>query len=374
MAGCSPSLPESDSTDFQILTYLTKLDEALGHKARLCDGPSNIFSLHRLWAVRQRSCMSYHPTTHADLVDRPWNDEPSELEPAPARTVAAELLPLAKEAAAACRRHEVRQHERELRTEEPSSRPSGSDAVCLWSDAELQTELGVVQRIQAALAQRPGQLAAMEAYCDYGMTDWVSDCLFEAAERGHIQTAVALFDTWDQLGPELPAEQLGSKARLLLCGRQLEAAKIAAQARLEREPENPDALEAAADIFQACGDLEAAERYARSYVAVARQRGDVGDLSCALYTLADVLLDRGDLDAATALDDEADALMLDDEEIDDDYDILVDREHDPHCHFCGASAHSQPARLPVVRAEPKIGRNQPCLCGSGTKYKKCCGR
>jgi preprotein translocase subunit SecA len=52
----------------------------------------------------------------------------------------------------------------------------------------------------------------------------------------------------------------------------------------------------------------------------------------------------------------------------------MDGEHDPHCRFCGTSAHSQPARLPKVRAEPKIGRNQPCPCGSGTKYKKCCGR
>jgi len=26
------------------------------------------------------------------------------------------------------------------------------------------------------------------------------------------------------------------------------------------------------------------------------------------------------------------------------------------------------------RTEPKIGRNQPCPCGSGKKYKKCCGR
>lgn len=23
---------------------------------------------------------------------------------------------------------------------------------------------------------------------------------------------------------------------------------------------------------------------------------------------------------------------------------------------------------------PNIGRNAPCLCGSGKKYKKCCGR
>lgn len=30
-------------------------------------------------------------------------------------------------------------------------------------------------------------------------------------------------------------------------------------------------------------------------------------------------------------------------------------------------------REPERRAEPKIGRNDPCSCGSGKKYKKCCG-
>ena len=29
---------------------------------------------------------------------------------------------------------------------------------------------------------------------------------------------------------------------------------------------------------------------------------------------------------------------------------------------------------PIVREEAKIGRNDPCPCGSGKKYKKCCGR
>ncbi len=33
-----------------------------------------------------------------------------------------------------------------------------------------------------------------------------------------------------------------------------------------------------------------------------------------------------------------------------------------------------PARDTYVRKEPKIGRNDPCPCGSGKKYKKCCGR
>jgi hypothetical protein len=30
--------------------------------------------------------------------------------------------------------------------------------------------------------------------------------------------------------------------------------------------------------------------------------------------------------------------------------------------------------IPVVRDSPKIGRNDPCPCGSGRKYKKCCGK
>jgi SEC-C motif-containing protein len=28
---------------------------------------------------------------------------------------------------------------------------------------------------------------------------------------------------------------------------------------------------------------------------------------------------------------------------------------------------------PLRRTEPKVGRNDPCACGSGKKFKKCCG-
>jgi SEC-C motif domain protein len=33
-----------------------------------------------------------------------------------------------------------------------------------------------------------------------------------------------------------------------------------------------------------------------------------------------------------------------------------------------------PQPVQVVRQGPKIGRNDPCICGSGKKYKKCCGK
>jgi SEC-C motif domain protein len=29
---------------------------------------------------------------------------------------------------------------------------------------------------------------------------------------------------------------------------------------------------------------------------------------------------------------------------------------------------------PIRREAPKVGRNDPCTCGSGKKYKKCCGK
>ena len=40
----------------------------------------------------------------------------------------------------------------------------------------------------------------------------------------------------------------------------------------------------------------------------------------------------------------------------------------------GNSSSSEKSHTPIVNSEPKIGRNDPCPCGSGKKYKNCCGR
>jgi uncharacterized protein YecA (UPF0149 family) len=40
----------------------------------------------------------------------------------------------------------------------------------------------------------------------------------------------------------------------------------------------------------------------------------------------------------------------------------------------GAAPEGVPAAPKTVRHDgPKVGRNDPCPCGSGKKYKKCCG-
>ena len=38
------------------------------------------------------------------------------------------------------------------------------------------------------------------------------------------------------------------------------------------------------------------------------------------------------------------------------------------------ASHTQGASVTVKRSAPKVGRNDPCPCGSGKKYKQCCGR
>jgi len=40
----------------------------------------------------------------------------------------------------------------------------------------------------------------------------------------------------------------------------------------------------------------------------------------------------------------------------------------------GELREAQPERMQVRRSYPKVGRNDPCPCGSGKKYKRCCAR
>ena len=53
----------------------------------------------------------------------------------------------------------------------------------------------------------------------------------------------------------------------------------------------------------------------------------------------------------------------------------IDRDphvHGPDCDHDHEHDHDHVA-APIRRSEPKIGRNDPCPCGSQKKYKRCCG-
>lgn len=59
------------------------------------------------------------------------------------------------------------------------------------------------------------------------------------------------------------------------------------------------------------------------------------------------------------------------EDDEDDWDGVLPFDGEPSS---GGHGYYQELGMPIVRVEPKIGRNDPCPCGSGKKYKKCCGK
>ena len=49
--------------------------------------------------------------------------------------------------------------------------------------------------------------------------------------------------------------------------------------------------------------------------------------------------------------------------------VCVQHEMD---HLMGKTIHNREVKLEPTKVEKKVGRNEPCSCGSGKKYKKCC--
>ena len=49
-----------------------------------------------------------------------------------------------------------------------------------------------------------------------------------------------------------------------------------------------------------------------------------------------------------------------------------DHDHHDHGHVHGPHCNHGPQE-PVRNPLKEVGRNDPCPCGSGKKYKKCCG-
>lgn len=50
-------------------------------------------------------------------------------------------------------------------------------------------------------------------------------------------------------------------------------------------------------------------------------------------------------------------------------------EEEPvHVHGPGCNHSHDHEIKTIVRTNPKVGRNDPCSCGSKKKFKKCCGK
>jgi uncharacterized protein YecA (UPF0149 family) len=127
----------------------------------------------------------------------------------------------------------------------------------------------------------------------------------------------------------------------------------------------------AASLVPGSGDAEGCRQWAHGYAALlvrvdaAHRNGKVIDAAFAIHALAEIpqFLDLLDKEHGA---DERPAYL-------GEFRMRL-ADHVASLHAAWTDARAQTAAPPpVVRFAPKLGRNDPCPCGSGKKHKKCCG-
>ncbi|WP_082087068.1 SEC-C metal-binding domain-containing protein [Teredinibacter purpureus] len=52
---------------------------------------------------------------------------------------------------------------------------------------------------------------------------------------------------------------------------------------------------------------------------------------------------------------------------------LINKSEETNNEHCCSNISCCAPQSPTIRLTPKVGRNKPCPCDSGRKFKKCCG-
>jgi len=157
------------------------------------------------------------------------------------------------------------------------------------------------------------------------------------AEAGEVDAALALARSFAFIAPDTLR---GDEALILaLAGRREEALRLVAS-NLEQAKDVPSAEAKAGDVYRALGEADSAEAYYRRSLAESQTPLERSE---ALVRLVGLLCEVGrEQDASLLLQQEQSRIDA-----------------------------SKPAL--VARSTAKVGRNEPCPCGSGKKYKKCHG-
>lgn len=178
---------------------------------------------------------------------------------------------------------------------------------------------------------------------------WLIGLPFELARQGMVDEAARLGARWAEVTEA--GNFLGDRAVILAEAGRREEAIVQFQDNVIRWPTDPWILIKGGDVHARLGEKAMAVTLYRHGLEFA---GD--DQHTRLGALERVVPLLDELGRSA----EADALEASEEQRDKAARIVAQAE------AAGAEA------VPFVRTAPKVGRNDPCPCGSRKKYKKCC--
>lgn len=186
-----------------------------------------------------------------------------------------------------------------------------------------------------------GRDADFESWADDWMArDWMLELPWMVARRGMTAEAVQVADAFAQLDRGRGSVYAGDAAVMLAEAGRADEARARAQANVRAFPRDLWTHVHAGDVHRSLGDPDSAEHAFRRAAALAQSDGHREDTAIVAGRLADLL--------STVAGRESDAAEA------------------------AAIAERALAAERGQRIVPKTGRNDPCPCGSGRKFKKCC--
>src|SRR5574341_8834 len=170
-----------------------------------------------------------------------------------------------------------------------------------------------------------------------------------------------------------PENFLSDRADILARAGRREDALQQLEANLEQFPDDFWVRISAGDVHMELGDLAMAETAYRQALEMAHEPDPQRD--AAEERLANLLRQAGRGTEAEALVGEVKAEAARQEETPDTEAKEVRKAGNEESFLSPAGVGPPVASpSPAPRTIPKVGRNEPCPCGSGRKFKRCCGR
>ncbi len=243
-----------------------------------------------------------------------------------------------------------------FRRRHPQWREEDVDEACPWAGSGQPVTLQEEHEAALALVERSGGDLSLiqtniENAVDGTVWHWLGDLPRDLSDEGHHTDAVTLNErlaaVWREEQPiyDLPL--------LLARSGDHQRARPLVESNLAEFPDEPNMLLPAGQALEALGENDRAESAYRDALTWV---GFETSLRDEIVTAHIALLERGgQVDAAEKLRQSERRARRE---------IHEDRDR--------AMGLLTPST--IRRTKPKIGRNEPCPCGSGKKYKKCCGR
>lgn len=242
----------------------------------------------------------------------------------------------------------------------------------------VDQSFGLARRLCDGFCQRPIQFLVLSAHCSGLLANWLGDLIRALCDQHHGKEALDLYERLRAALGDAATERIAPRLGVLLQAAQREEAFLYAQQCMQSEHADEGTLELCIHVFQESGNLVMAERAARRQYQRALDSFDPLDLKLAADSLRLVLSLKGNAEEVRRLDEMfGENGTLEPPSQQQVRPSLAEPDELPlaeHVETQTSQPTIQPPRNQPYVAPPKIGRNKPCPCGSGEKYKKCCGK